>query len=82
MMHDLMEALQMLKFAIKKGTSALNFTVGMKPEDEIDRLLVLMAERDESLEDKNSRIQDILDMLGKQDLLENNIQISKEESHS
>ncbi|KAF5372906.1 hypothetical protein D9758_001436 [Tetrapyrgos nigripes] len=62
MRHELMEALQMLKFSLKRGTP-INFTVGMKAEEEIDRLLVLLAEKDEALEDKNVRLQDILSML-------------------
>ncbi|KAF5342876.1 hypothetical protein D9758_016086 [Tetrapyrgos nigripes] len=72
MHHDLMEALQMLKFSLKRGTP-INFTVGMKAEEEIDRLLGLLAAKDEVLEDKNVRLQDILSMLESQDSLEEDI---------
>ncbi|KAF5335251.1 hypothetical protein D9758_017382 [Tetrapyrgos nigripes] len=78
MRHELMEALQMLKFSLKRGTP-INFTFGMKAEEEIDRLLVLLAEKDEALEDKNVCLQDILSMLDSKDLLEENLSDAKDE---
>jgi hypothetical protein len=40
-----MEALQMLKFSVKKGRG-LNFTAGTSREEELEHLEVEMAEKD------------------------------------
>ncbi|KAJ7021761.1 hypothetical protein B0H16DRAFT_1330433 [Mycena metata] len=58
-----MEALQMLKFSIKKGRP-LNFTAGTSREEEITRLESEMAEKDVVPEDVtgfSSFIQSLLD---------------------
>jgi len=55
-----MEALQMLKFSIKKGRP-LNFTAGTSREEEIMCLELEMAEKDVVPEDVTGFIQSLLD---------------------
>lgn len=54
--HDLMEALQMLKFSFKHGSTDVDFSQGLRYEEEVEYLSQLNFERTCVPEDINSYI--------------------------
>ncbi len=54
--HDLMEALQMLKFSFKHGSTDINFTSGLSWLEEVEYLTQLNLEQTCVPEDINSYI--------------------------
>lgn len=57
---ELMEALQMLKYTIKRG-NPLNFTAGMNDEEQEKIILELLEASDGELDSKTLRVQQLLD---------------------
>lgn len=54
--HDLMEALQMLKFSFKHGSTDVDFTQGLRYNEEVEYLSQLNLEQTYVPEDINSYI--------------------------
>ncbi|KAF5343710.1 hypothetical protein D9758_016511 [Tetrapyrgos nigripes] len=63
---ELNEALQMLKYTLRRGNS-ISFTAGTSPEEELATLKELLAEKSDELEDKGVSVKTLLEMWTRED---------------